>query len=241
MMAKEQSKIKPDHYKQGETDLIEVWKLIFPPDHFRSIMKALSMRYFMRFENKNGIEDIEKGEEVIRRLKEFEKNQGGENKENRLRAFSAETGEEIKFDIEKSFKRNADKLTTMNRDEMIEEIKRLNKGWKNTLERNSQLTRSIVEVEKALAHFQNQIIDKNIEVLDLELKLKQAQDCASHYNSKLIQKNIEHTALQHKYKRLKVVEETGELAEGLAKRHTADIKDAIGDVYVTLLKEEDLK
>ena len=71
--------IEPDHYKNGDHDLL--WHLmdILTPEEFRGAMKFNIIKYTVRENNKNGIEDIEKGKEYLNRFGEFEKELNNEN------------------------------------------------------------------------------------------------------------------------------------------------------------------
>jgi len=65
--------IEPDHYKNGDHDLL--WHLmdILTPEEFRGAMKMNIIKYVVRENNKNGIEDIDKAKEYLSRFEEFEK------------------------------------------------------------------------------------------------------------------------------------------------------------------------
>jgi len=71
--------IEPDHYKNGDHDLLWHLKDIFTPEEFRGAMKFNIIKYTVRENNKNGIEDIEKGKEYLNRFEEFEKGLNNEN------------------------------------------------------------------------------------------------------------------------------------------------------------------
>lgn len=64
--------IKPNHYKQGKEDLIEMWYRTMTLEQFRGAMKSNIIKYTMRYENKNGVEDLNKAIEYIERLKKYE-------------------------------------------------------------------------------------------------------------------------------------------------------------------------
>ena len=64
--------IKPNHYQTGTIDVIESLYQTLPLEQFRGFMKGNVVKYIARYENKNGVEDLEKAEEYIRRLKEYE-------------------------------------------------------------------------------------------------------------------------------------------------------------------------
>ena len=67
--------IKPDHYRtnQGKyIDLFDKWYHENDLHVFRAIMRATAERYITRYENKNGVIDLEKGIYTLERLKEYE-------------------------------------------------------------------------------------------------------------------------------------------------------------------------
>ena len=63
----------PKHYlnKKGQ-DLFDEWHDRVSMDVMREIMRFTSERYVRRYDRKNGIEDLEKGINVLERLKELE-------------------------------------------------------------------------------------------------------------------------------------------------------------------------
>ncbi|UKM63034.1 hypothetical protein [Levilactobacillus phage ENFP1] len=65
--------IEPDHYKNGDHDLLWHLKDILTPEEFRGAMKMNIIKYAVRENNKNGIEDIDKAKEYLNRFEEFEK------------------------------------------------------------------------------------------------------------------------------------------------------------------------
>ena len=64
--------INPTHYNKGKKDLIEMWYQTMPLEQFRGSMKSNIIKYTMRYENKNGVEDLNKAIEYIERLKKYE-------------------------------------------------------------------------------------------------------------------------------------------------------------------------
>jgi len=72
--------IEPDHYKNGDHDLLWHLKDILTPEEFRGAMKMNIIKYVVRENNKNGIEDIDKAKEYLSRFEEFEKWLNNENK-----------------------------------------------------------------------------------------------------------------------------------------------------------------
>lgn len=64
-------KIQPSYYQNNQIDLIEMWSQIFSHEEFYAIMKSHAMKYLVRFNNKNGAEDLNKADEYINRLKAY--------------------------------------------------------------------------------------------------------------------------------------------------------------------------
>ena len=70
--------IQPNHYRQGKTDLFETWYLTYPFNEFRAIMKSHITKYLHRYQDKNGIEDLDKATYCIKRLREYEERESNE-------------------------------------------------------------------------------------------------------------------------------------------------------------------
>ena len=64
--------VQPNHYRQGSVDLFETWYLTYPFNEFRAIMKSHIAKYLHRYQDKNGIEDLDKASYCIKRLREYE-------------------------------------------------------------------------------------------------------------------------------------------------------------------------
>ena len=64
--------IQPGHYNQGDMDLFEIFYHQYPFNEFRTGMRMIAARYYHRYPDKNGLEDYNKGDEVMRRLREYE-------------------------------------------------------------------------------------------------------------------------------------------------------------------------
>ncbi|URG13551.1 hypothetical protein EFN13_12 [Enterococcus phage N13] len=71
--------IKPKHYNKGKKDLIEMWYQTMTLEQFRGSMKSNIIKYTMRYENKNGVEDLNKAIEYIERLKKYEEKEINRN------------------------------------------------------------------------------------------------------------------------------------------------------------------
>ena len=70
--------VTPSHYRQGKTDLFETWYLTYPFNEFRAIMKSHIAKYLHRYQDKNGIEDLDKASYCIQRLREYEEREANE-------------------------------------------------------------------------------------------------------------------------------------------------------------------
>lgn len=69
----------PDHYlNEAGYDLFEEWYIRYPFEVFRIIMWCTAERYFRRYFNKNGVEDLRKGMRVVERLEEYEERYSNE-------------------------------------------------------------------------------------------------------------------------------------------------------------------
>jgi len=71
----------PAHYKHGKYDLITHLDDIFTEEELRGFLKGNIFKYVDRYQDKNGIEDLEKTREYTHRLEEFEKKVSGEDNE----------------------------------------------------------------------------------------------------------------------------------------------------------------
>lgn len=64
---------KPKHYQNKDgKGLFQKWYEQHDLETYRHIMRAIAERYISRYENKNGLEDLEKGIYTLQRLKEVE-------------------------------------------------------------------------------------------------------------------------------------------------------------------------
>lgn len=68
--------IQPGHYNQGDMDLFEIFYHQYPFNEFRTGMRMIAARYYHRYPDKNGLQDYDKGDEVMRRLREYEEREG---------------------------------------------------------------------------------------------------------------------------------------------------------------------
>ena len=70
-MEKMNNAIQPNHYNQGEIDFIEAYKRMKSFDKFSSAMEFNIIKYTLRWRNKNGVQDLDKAMEYLKRLKEY--------------------------------------------------------------------------------------------------------------------------------------------------------------------------
>ena len=50
----------PAHYTQGGLEVVDIWRAKLSPEEFRGACKANILKYVMRSDHKNGLEDLEK-------------------------------------------------------------------------------------------------------------------------------------------------------------------------------------
>jgi len=63
------SKIDPEHYKFGGVECIDAIKSSLSPEQFKGYLKASIIKYLWRYEKKNGLEDLEKADWFLRKLR----------------------------------------------------------------------------------------------------------------------------------------------------------------------------
>ena len=64
--------VRPNHYAQNKADVIEALYQVLPFDEFRGFMKGNIIKYTVRYNLKNGAEDLAKANEYIKRLDQYE-------------------------------------------------------------------------------------------------------------------------------------------------------------------------
>lgn len=67
----------PDHYKQGGLEVIDIWRAKLDKEELVGFFKANVLKYVMRAENKNGLEDYKKAAVYLNWIIE-EKSESGE-------------------------------------------------------------------------------------------------------------------------------------------------------------------
>ena len=60
--------INPEHYKHGRFEAIEIIKDKLSPEEFKGFCKGLILKYIIRADFKNGLEDYEKAEWYLKYL-----------------------------------------------------------------------------------------------------------------------------------------------------------------------------
>jgi hypothetical protein len=61
---------QPPHYRQGEIECIEAIKASMSPVEFQGYLKGNVMKYTWRFRHKNGLQDLEKADWYLKRLRD---------------------------------------------------------------------------------------------------------------------------------------------------------------------------
>ena len=61
-------KINPPHYKTGLVECIEAIESSLSPEEFKGYLKASIIKYLWRYEQKNGLEDLQKADWFLRKL-----------------------------------------------------------------------------------------------------------------------------------------------------------------------------
>lgn len=60
--------VNPNHYTQGKIECIDAIESALTPEEFRGFLKGNIFKYMWRHENKNGLQDVKKGEWYYQRL-----------------------------------------------------------------------------------------------------------------------------------------------------------------------------
>ncbi|WP_081092433.1 DUF3310 domain-containing protein [Peribacillus simplex] len=64
---------KPDHYHKNGIDVIGFCEAQFSKDELRGFYRINVLKYVTRYQDKNGVEDLEKAEFYLQKLIELEK------------------------------------------------------------------------------------------------------------------------------------------------------------------------
>ena len=60
--------INPDHYRRGAIEAIDFLQDTFTPQQFEGYLRGNAMKYLIRYDKKNGLEDVQKAQWYIERL-----------------------------------------------------------------------------------------------------------------------------------------------------------------------------
>jgi len=71
----EHNPIKPAHYLKYSRTVIDTIKGVSTPEEYRGFLKGNKIKYLARYQEKGGIEDLQKGQEYGELLIEFEEEQ----------------------------------------------------------------------------------------------------------------------------------------------------------------------
>ena len=61
-MIEEKDAIRPEHYKKGKIEVIEIMKDQLTPEEFKGFIKGLIVKYILRADYKGGLEDYKKAQ-----------------------------------------------------------------------------------------------------------------------------------------------------------------------------------
>lgn len=62
---------KPSHYNQGNIEVIEILRDQLTNEEFKGFCKGNTLKYFLRYEKKGGVQDLEKSEYYLKELKKL--------------------------------------------------------------------------------------------------------------------------------------------------------------------------
>lgn len=65
------SAVSPDHYKQGGLELVDIWKAKLSTEEFKGLCKGNVLKYVIRADQKNGLEDYKKAAVYLKWLIEI--------------------------------------------------------------------------------------------------------------------------------------------------------------------------
>ena len=67
--------LSPDHYTSGGLELIEIWKKKLTKEEFEGLCKGNVLKYVIRCDKKNGVEDLKKAQQYLKWLIESKEEQ----------------------------------------------------------------------------------------------------------------------------------------------------------------------
>lgn len=80
-MERKSNATSPDHYKQGGLEVIDIWKAKLSTEELVGFFKGNVLKYLMRAEQKNGLEDYEKAAVYLNWI--IEAKEAGEDETNK--------------------------------------------------------------------------------------------------------------------------------------------------------------
>lgn len=78
MRNKQKDPVNPSHYTQGKIECIDAIEAALTAEEFRGFLKGNVFKYMWRHENKNGLQDVKKGEWYYQRLLKVLENKDNE-------------------------------------------------------------------------------------------------------------------------------------------------------------------
>jgi hypothetical protein len=71
-MKPNQEILTPSYYWKGGVDVIEFAKMHFPKEQVKGFLRINALKYLVRYEEKGGLDDLDKSMNYTRMLKELE-------------------------------------------------------------------------------------------------------------------------------------------------------------------------
>ena len=69
----------PAHYQKGGMQLLDIWKAKLSPEEFKGLCKGNILKYVIRSDHKNGVEDLKKAKVYLEWLIEAEENKDADS------------------------------------------------------------------------------------------------------------------------------------------------------------------
>lgn len=63
--------VSPNHYKQGGLEVVDIWRAKLSPEEFKGLCKGNVLKYVIRADQKNGLEDYKKAAVYLKWLIEL--------------------------------------------------------------------------------------------------------------------------------------------------------------------------
>ena len=71
-LSKKVDAVSPNHYQTGGMQLLDIWKAKLSPEEFKGLCKGNVLKYVIRSDHKNGVEDLKKAQVYLGWLIEAE-------------------------------------------------------------------------------------------------------------------------------------------------------------------------